>query len=604
MTRIELKTSDQVLTVITRPTIASGDQNTVGINVCFDRSWDGYNKTATFFTANHTEVYEVILVDDCCVVPAEVLAAPGTLYIGIRGIKANDEKVKTSALASYRIKEGAPVGTATAMPPTPDVYQQLLQMMKQNNKAVLYDEQNLTDGEKAQARKNIGALGAEELEGEVISNAVADYLEKNPIETGATEEEAKQIEQNKTDIERLSKEKLDADRLTEAVEDALAQAKESGEFDGKDGDDYTLTEADKEEIRDMVLDDIVDVTPAEVHVGVDEPTNGEPLWIDTDDDDEDDDTPSDAVVVAPHIGENGNWYIGETDTGVKAKGEDAEDGYSIYVSAVALRMRTRAADLDDGGSGAPVIGYCNKSDLVTLGERQPQVGDLIVDPVGDLWRVTDVYANGAIYGNFVVSLAAEVTGKADRTEVPNAATVEDNNLVMMRDENPLFSVPLPVGGGSGGETGGELVGTWSTEEEVEMFTVTLDEPIDDSYLIEFKFVGTTTNTAKKKPIIYVNGKQSRYLSAEALYNTEPISAVWSFAYLKSLAMLMEMDVQGFLYDQMTGDRFSMSKTMNKPAVQIKNHEENAHKLSSIGMSANGGVFGVGSAIRVYRLKGI
>ena len=27
----------------------------------------------------------------------------------------------------------------------------------------------------------------------------------------------------------------------------------------------------------------------------------------------------------PYIGENGNWWIGDTDTGVKAKGEDGDD---------------------------------------------------------------------------------------------------------------------------------------------------------------------------------------------------------------------------------------------------------------------------------------
>lgn len=30
--------------------------------------------------------------------------------------------------------------------------------------------------------------------------------------------------------------------------------------------------------------------------------------------------------ITPHIGENGNWYIGETDTGVKAQGEPGEPG--------------------------------------------------------------------------------------------------------------------------------------------------------------------------------------------------------------------------------------------------------------------------------------
>ena len=30
--------------------------------------------------------------------------------------------------------------------------------------------------------------------------------------------------------------------------------------------------------------------------------------------------------ITPHIGANGNWYIGTTDTGVKAAGEDGQDG--------------------------------------------------------------------------------------------------------------------------------------------------------------------------------------------------------------------------------------------------------------------------------------
>ncbi len=46
--------------------------------------------------------------------------------------------------------------------------------------------------------------------------------------------------------------------------------------------------------------------------------------------------------VTPHIGENGNWWIGNTDTGVKAAGDDGEDGVdgvtvvSIVIGSVAL----------------------------------------------------------------------------------------------------------------------------------------------------------------------------------------------------------------------------------------------------------------------------
>ena len=60
---------------------------------------------------------------------------------------------------------------------------------------------------------------------------------------------------------------LRTDALSGAVDDALVQAKESGAFDGESG-------------------------------------------------------------VTPHIGANGNWFVGETDTGVKAQGEDGEPGYT------------------------------------------------------------------------------------------------------------------------------------------------------------------------------------------------------------------------------------------------------------------------------------
>ena len=96
-----------------------------------------------------------------------------------------------------------------------------------------------------------------DLEGEGIAQAVAAYLEENPVEAGATAAEAAQIQQNKTDIEALTADKLDAEKLPEAVNDALAQAKESGVFDGEPGQpgapgqDYQLTPEDKTEIAEM-----------------------------------------------------------------------------------------------------------------------------------------------------------------------------------------------------------------------------------------------------------------------------------------------------------------------------------------------------------------
>lgn len=76
-----------------------------------------------------------------------------------------------------------------------------------------------------------------------------------------------------TDAEKAAWDgKLDADKLPEAVNDALAQAKASGEFDGEPGADG----------------------------------------------------------ITPHIGSNGNWYVGDTDTGKPGRGMDGRPGQDGY----------------------------------------------------------------------------------------------------------------------------------------------------------------------------------------------------------------------------------------------------------------------------------
>ena len=72
--------------------------------------------------------------------------------------------------------------------------------------AVRYNPQTLTDAQKAQARTNMGAASVE-------------------------------------DIRSLSSDKLDANKLPEAINTALTQAKDSGEFDGAPGTNATISGA-------------------------------------------------------------------------------------------------------------------------------------------------------------------------------------------------------------------------------------------------------------------------------------------------------------------------------------------------------------------------
>lgn len=75
-------------------------------------------------------------------------------------------------------------------------------------------------------------------------------------------------------IDALESEKLDTSALNDAINTSLAQAKASGEFDGADG-------KDGEDGNDGIT---------------------------------------------PHIGNNGNWFIGNTDTGKPSRGADGKDG--------------------------------------------------------------------------------------------------------------------------------------------------------------------------------------------------------------------------------------------------------------------------------------
>ena len=190
------------LTPVEKPVIASGDVNSVQIRVEFCQKWDKYAKSAVFFADKNPTPIECPMTADACIVPPEVLAESGTFYVGIRGVVADDTTaaVLTTDVVGYRVVNGAPSGVEIG--PTPDVYQQILTgYNKKQNKlawatdadieamfagtyegeededpegngylpgdgspgAVLYTPQTLTEEQKAQARKNIGAVSEESL---------------------------------------------------------------------------------------------------------------------------------------------------------------------------------------------------------------------------------------------------------------------------------------------------------------------------------------------------------------------------------------------------------------------------------------------------------
>lgn len=122
MTIINLYTRDQELYTQERPKVASGNKDTVQLYVDFDPKWDGYAKSAVFHTAKDSTIYESVMVNNRCLIPKEVIADAGQLFIGVRGLKG--KTVKQSLLVRYKVDKGS--DGMMVFEPSPDVYRQLL----------------------------------------------------------------------------------------------------------------------------------------------------------------------------------------------------------------------------------------------------------------------------------------------------------------------------------------------------------------------------------------------------------------------------------------------------------------------------------------------
>lgn len=136
MITIKLATTGEQLHIVEKPVIASGDRNSVNLDICCCNSWDDYAISAVFFTDNDDTVYEKLIVDNKCTVPSEVLAEEGYLNIGLRGVRESDV-IFTSTLIRFPIVKGAPVGTGSEIEPTPTMYDQLMSYYQEANSNVL-----------------------------------------------------------------------------------------------------------------------------------------------------------------------------------------------------------------------------------------------------------------------------------------------------------------------------------------------------------------------------------------------------------------------------------------------------------------------------------
>lgn len=170
------------------------------VDFVFDSEWDSIEtKTARFV---HGDQYTDVVFDgNRCAVPKIF----DTRKVKI-GVYAGDLKTTTSA--KVPCKRSILCDGGLPSDPTPDVYAQILKMLE-----------------------DIGGVSPEDVE-----KAVTEYMAANPVtETDPTVPEwAKSKEKPSYTADEVGA--LSADTLPGAVNDALAQAKASGEFDGEPGE--------------------------------------------------------------------------------------------------------------------------------------------------------------------------------------------------------------------------------------------------------------------------------------------------------------------------------------------------------------------------------
>lgn len=123
MSTIKVQCTDQVLTILDSPVIASGGVNEDYVQFTFCPLWDGYTKTAVFYMDEQFIYQSLVDSENKCVIPKEAMNDKGKMYFGVFGVKG--DVTRTSEVLSYGIRKGA-VKHGNVPDPTPDIYTQLL----------------------------------------------------------------------------------------------------------------------------------------------------------------------------------------------------------------------------------------------------------------------------------------------------------------------------------------------------------------------------------------------------------------------------------------------------------------------------------------------
>lgn len=140
---IKIRCTQQNLNFIRKPPLAAGDKNATKIEWVFCNIWKGYAKTA-LFSCKKTggKVIPMIVENNICVVPPEVLKRRGKFYVSVRGDK--DGMILTSNTLEYEIGPSLVIGEIIPTDTTPDIYNQLVSLINKKADNITFNAEDST----------------------------------------------------------------------------------------------------------------------------------------------------------------------------------------------------------------------------------------------------------------------------------------------------------------------------------------------------------------------------------------------------------------------------------------------------------------------------
>lgn len=244
MTTIELFAKNEVLELVTSPTVSSGDVNEVELYVEFSEEWQGLAKTAVFFYDEFKEPFERLLENGRCKVPNEVLKNHVPFFVGIRGAK--NDILKTTDIVKYTVTKGVP---SIIKDVNVDIYQQILAGYAKLE--TIKDEVDADAKKTAEDRKEVERL-VESVSGIDEQVTKVEELSKNAQEAatqaGTSAEQAelhKQAAETASSAAQTAAQETEADRTSvektkETVENLSTQVQKNKESVDKTTQDFTL----------------------------------------------------------------------------------------------------------------------------------------------------------------------------------------------------------------------------------------------------------------------------------------------------------------------------------------------------------------------------